>query len=105
MGNPADEGNPDPHTSGPDDVDDFGDITNLDESPQLRPYNRRRARDKVRARMAFTLLGFLGVVLLVTLGAAIYRPSAYDATKDILTIVVGLVSAVVGFYFGTHDAD
>lgn len=79
----------------------------------LRPEERRRfdiveAQERTRAKLAYCLLGVLGVTLL---GVGIFitvSPDGEKAEKDreLLTLIwtseVALVGSALGFYFGSQ---
>ena len=67
-------------------------------------------RESARRTIAFTLLFFLGGILLaglvvVFLQSFVELQRAKDLFTLLLTPIVGLVGSVVGFYFGAQTAE
>lgn len=87
-----------------------GDLTAEPESPPalvavaVGPYDPARDRELMRGRIAWSLIGILGVVILAAIGFAFTHGQAGACAKmpleEILTPMIGLVGAVTGFYFG-----
>ena len=71
-------------------------------------YNRRRAYDKARKYIAYSLIGLLWIIVCGILLLVGFKVITIAETKEfsvILGPIVALVSAATGFYYGTKDED
>ena len=72
---------------------------------QQKEYDPRPQEDSARRRIAYILLGLLGIVLLWALVSISVFPLEEDKIVNVLQItlspLVALVSAATGFYFGS----
>lgn len=72
--------------------------------PSTVPYNLDRHRENTRGMIALTLVGLLAAVLLLSMGGLIWGNTEMKELKELLTIILGplvaLVGAATGFYFG-----
>lgn len=72
--------------------------------PSTVPYNLDRHRENTRGMIALILVGLLAVVLLLAMGGLIWGNMEMKDLKELLTIILGplvaLVGAATGFYFG-----
>lgn len=68
------------------------------------PYDPGKDREKARRTIAFSLLGLLFIVFVGVFAAEannwFENETMADATATFITPVIGLVSFVLGFYFG-----
>lgn len=87
--------------------------------PETAPYDPGRDRETTRGRIALNLVRTLIGLVAATFGLAIVLtwvcngPACSDPAKNmelvrtlvqlLLTPIVGLVGAVIGFYFGAHS--
>ncbi len=83
-------------------VDDQGEPTN---APTDQPYNPEKARDELRGKIAGWLIALLGFIVLASFMTLwLTNSKLTDGVKDILTIVFGpvtaLVGSAIGYYFG-----
>ena len=67
-------------------------------------YDPSKDREGLRGTIAVWLLVILTVIIIGSLAAAICKPESFPLVKDILAILVGLISTVIGFYFGQSSA-
>lgn len=72
--------------------------------PATVPYNIDRHRESTRGLIALILVGLLAAVLLVAMAGLISGHAEMKDLKELLTIILGplvaLVGAATGFYFG-----
>lgn len=72
--------------------------------PQTEPYPIEHKREDMRGRIAAWLVGLLGFVIVGAYVTIWVQSGLTDAVKDILTLVLSPVSALVGsatgYYFG-----
>ena len=73
-------------------------------SPGTSPYDPARDRERMRGRIAVGILGLYAVVLLILLGALLGGNLTLDELQEaaaaLLGPLVGVVGAVMGFYYG-----
>lgn len=76
------------------------------EQPKVRKFDPAEVREKSRSIIAYILLGLLCLEVVVSFTAVVSGWLSLDAFKDIMAIIFGpttaLVGSAVGFYFGTQ---
>lgn len=64
-----------------------------------------RQRETTRGRIAYGILGVIGVVIVGTFATIAWDWTSQLMLKDLLTAIlnplIGLLGAVIGFYFGS----
>ena len=70
------------------------------------PYDPLPRQEKTRSWLAFTLVGLLAFISLALIFLTAFGPLKPDETKDlvagVLSPLVALTGAALGFYFGGH---
>jgi uncharacterized membrane protein YeaQ/YmgE (transglycosylase-associated protein family) len=89
------------------------DLTDVETSAPVRnmlrdePYDPTRDREVVRARVAYLMIGLLIGIVGAMIGGLLTGYLSADATEKvaavILSPVVGLLGAVLGFYYGEQS--
>jgi hypothetical protein len=76
---------------------------------QLQPYDPRRTRENARRTLAVLLLVLLAGVMLLILTATLFGNTSVEDAEDLATALVtpliGLVGAAIGFYYGGDRGD
>ena len=74
-------------------------------APATEPYDPEPGRERLRGAIASGLLGLLALVVLFSFALFLWTSRASADGKDFVAIILpsitGLVSAVVGFYYGS----
>ena len=75
--------------------------------PKLEPYNPAKDRENVRGQLAKGLVWLLALIVVVSFAILVFAPHRSDGLRELLTIVFGpitaLVGAAVGYYFGSQE--
>ena len=75
--------------------------------PRLRDYDPRPARENVRGRLAFSLLGLLAALTLVLLWVVASGTRTWDEVQGVATLTFGpiasLTGTMLGFYYGQEQ--
>ncbi len=75
--------------------------------PHREPYDPSRDRERVRGVVALLMIGLLIGIVIAMIGGLITGYLSADATEKvaavILSPVVGLLGAVLGFYYGEQS--
>jgi hypothetical protein len=78
------------------------------EKYETKPYDPEPERENVRSRLAFTLVGILGTVIIVPLLAIVLGYICFADIKgfmdSVLSPTFGIAGAVIGFYFGAKTS-
>jgi len=78
------------------------------EEPNPRAFTLPELREKARQWIAWALVAIFGVEVLGAMAAARFCKTDIQNIKDIMELIlsptIGLVGAVVGFYFGSSES-
>jgi hypothetical protein len=72
-------------------------------SPKLGPFNAAKTQEWIRSGLAVALVLLLAAVILLPLWRAKDIAAEKELLQTLLSPLVGLVGAVVGFYYGRRS--
>jgi len=76
-------------------------------APKLVPYDPNPHRDKMRGRLAMTLVSTLTGTIAGALTIVAFAPTRIEAVSELLGAILGplvaLVGAATGYYFGARE--
>ena len=76
-------------------------------APRQEPYDPTHDREVVRARVAYLMIGLLIVIVAAMLAGLLSGYLSAETTEKVAAIilspVVGLLGAVLGFYYGEQS--